>query len=928
VANSIAAPPGGRPVVASWDRPLFYSADSDVFPSQHGPNNAHAIVMGWHVDYAATNPTFLAAVVDWWGIEQSGYSTNGGQSWTPFPTTPPWSDAVGFGTLAVGTPDNIVWVPSNRRAPYYTTNRGQTWQKITLPGVADTADDWSGLHWAYYLNRHIVAADRVNAGTFYMYHTPKGVFRSTNGGANWTLVKSGEIVPFSGFNAKLKTVPGKAGHLYFTAGHQSGENPSGAFMRSTDGGATWVAVPNVLEAYDFGFGKAAPDASYPAIFIAGWVNGSYGVWRSDNEGQSWTRIGTYPLDSLDEIKAVEGDKNVYGTVYVGFSGSGYAYGSITSPSGPYTLTVAKTGGGSGTVTSSPAGISCGADCSEAYVSGTVVTLTAAAASGSSFSGWSGACTGTGSCQVTMNAAKSVTATFALNTVTYNLTVAKSGTGSGTVTSSPAGISCGADCSEAYVSGTVVTLTAAAASGSSFSGWSGACTGTGSCQVTMNAAKSVTATFTLDPVPTYTLTVTRAGDGAGTVTSSPAGINCGADCSEAYSSGTVVTLTPTPTSGSVFAGWSGACTGTGACQVTMSSARSVTASFALAMYTLTVTREGAGSGTVTSSPAGIDCGADCAEAYTRGTVVSLTAVAAGGSVFGGWAGACSGTGACTVTMTATRGVTATFSPGVPPPVPGDFNGDGKPDLLWHNQVSGALNVWFLDGAVRTSEAPLTPDRVPDTKWQVKALADFNGDGHGDILWQHRGTGELLVWHMNRTTRTGSVGLTPKSFGGLGWQVRGVADLDGDGKPDILWHHQKKGTLYAWLMDGTTATRGAYLTPSGWADTGWQVAGLADFNGDGKADVLWRHRRTGDLYLWLMDGTRASGAVYLTPSRFADAQWRLFRLADLNGDGKTDILWQDSSTGRVLVWYMNGSVKMGQTFVTPSQVADPAWVPAPR
>ena len=99
----------------------------------------------------------------------------------------------------------------------------------------------------------------------------------------------------------------------------------------------------------------------------------------------------------------------------------------------------------------------------------------------------------------MDAAKSVTATFTL--VTYTLTVAKAGTGSGTVTSSPAGINCGADCSEPYNSGTVVTLTPTAAAGSTFAGWSGACTGTGACQVTMNAAKSVTATFTLTTSPT-------------------------------------------------------------------------------------------------------------------------------------------------------------------------------------------------------------------------------------------------------------------------------------------------------------------------------------------------------------------------------------------------------------------------------------------
>ncbi|HQR11684.1 MAG TPA: hypothetical protein PLW68_10185, partial [Casimicrobiaceae bacterium] len=100
-------------------------------------------------------------------------------------------------------------------------------------------------------------------------------------------------------------------------------------------------------------------------------------------------------------------------------------------------------------------------------------------------------------------------------------------------------------------------------------------GTGSCVVTVDAAKSVTATFTL---PSFVLSVASAGNGAGLVTSNPAGINCGATCSASYTSGTVVTLTAAPTAPSVFAGWSGACSGTGSCVVTVDAAKSVTATF--------------------------------------------------------------------------------------------------------------------------------------------------------------------------------------------------------------------------------------------------------------------------------------------------------------------------------------------------------------
>ena len=189
-----------------------------------------------------------------------------------------------------------------------------------------------------------------------------------------------------------------------------------------------------------------------------------------------------------------------------------AVAQILGPSTSLGLTVTKSGAGAGTVTSTPAGINCGNTCSAAFASGTSVTLTAAAATGSTFAGWNGACTGTGACTVTMTAARAVTATFNAAT-TFPLSVTRMGTGTGTVNSTPTGINCGTACSANYATGTSVTLTAAAASGSTFAGWSGACSGTGTCTVSMTAARNVTATFNSSG-GTFALTVTRAGTGIG------------------------------------------------------------------------------------------------------------------------------------------------------------------------------------------------------------------------------------------------------------------------------------------------------------------------------------------------------------------------------------------------------------------------------
>jgi len=170
------------------------------------------------------------------------------------------------------------------------------------------------------------------------------------------------------------------------------------------------------------------------------------------------------------------------------SGTGFAH-----------VVVTKAGNGAGTVTSNMTGVSCGSACAADFTE-SPVSLTAATATGSTFTGWTGDCTGTGTCSLDLTAGKAVIATFALER--FALTTATAGNGAGTVTGAGS-----------YDYGTMVTVTAAPATGSTFTGWGGACSGTGSCVVTMTQARSVTATFTLKQ---FTLTTGTAGTGAGTV----------------------------------------------------------------------------------------------------------------------------------------------------------------------------------------------------------------------------------------------------------------------------------------------------------------------------------------------------------------------------------------------------------------------------
>ena len=350
----------------------------------------------------------------------------------------------------------------------------------------------------------------------------------------------------------------------------------------------------------------------------------------------------------------------------------------------FSLTTNIGGPGGGTVSSDPVGIAdCAGECTTTFGTGLAVTLTAKPGNGSVFSGWGGTCWASGNsptCVITMDRARQATANFNVNGAApqYSLTIEKSGQGFGIgkVKSSPAGIDCGSVCDTTFGDGQVVVLTAEPASGSTFGGWGGSCASQMSnptCTVTMDRARQ--ASFTMNLVgstPFFPLSVEKRGLGQGKVGSTPQGISCGDDCEEGFTAGTKVLLVAEASAGSVFAGWDGVCAPAGkslSCEVTMSEARFAIASFdvdktiPLSTRLLTVALVGQGSGTVTSSPAGISCGIDCEEPYAKDTSVTLTAVPAKGSMFIGWSGACAAAAAavtCQVTMDEARSVTANFT----------------------------------------------------------------------------------------------------------------------------------------------------------------------------------------------------------------------------------------------------------------------------
>ena len=284
--------------------------------------------------------------------------------------------------------------------------------------------------------------------------------------------------------------------------------------------------------------------------------------------------------------------------------------SLASASATQTLTIQGFGAGSGSVTVAAVGgmpaLDCvitlgqaaATGCIESYPTGTVVVLVAVPAPGFAFAGWSGGCTGLGICEKAMTTARTVKAKFAPLSA---LTISGFGTGSGAVTSQVglipaiactivAGVAAPVGCSASYPTDAVVTLTATPLPGSTFTGWSGGCTGTGTCQKTMNIARSITASFT--GVQTFNISVTGFGSGSGAVASQLgllppiactilAGQAALAGCSASYPGGTSLTLTATPLPGSTFGGWGGACQSAGnapSCSITVSQVASASATF--------------------------------------------------------------------------------------------------------------------------------------------------------------------------------------------------------------------------------------------------------------------------------------------------------------------------------------------------------------
>jgi streptogramin lyase len=227
---------------------------------------------------------------------------------------------------------------------------------------------------------------------------------------------------------------------------------------------------------------------------------------------------------------------------------------------------------------------------------------------------------------------------------------------------------------------------------------------------------------------------------------------------------------------------------------------------------------------------------------------------------------------------------------------NFDGDGHGDILWQSS-GGTPAAWLMNGTTTTFVGAVGPFN-PGPSWQAKASGDFNGDSKSDILWQGS-DGTPAIWLMDGTSATfvGAVG----SFNpGPSWQIKASGDFNGDSKSDILWQHSN-GTAAIWLMDGSNVMSFGAAGPFN-PGANWQIKASGDFDGDGNSDILWQGN-DGTAAIWLMDGMTAV-SVGMAGSFNPGPSWQIRGTGDFNGDGRSDILWQGSD-GTPAVWLMDGT-----------------------
>lgn len=227
------------------------------------------------------------------------------------------------------------------------------------------------------------------------------------------------------------------------------------------------------------------------------------------------------------------------------------------------------------------------------------------------------------------------------------------------------------------------------------------------------------------------------------------------------------------------------------------------------------------------------------------------------------------------------------------------------LLWYNTTTGDLSYWEMDGITLVGSDVFA--RGVPTNWQPYTTLDLNGDGFRDILWESN-TGWVTSWLQQGFSTIGykyiQTGVPPQ------WQIAAAGDMNQDNVPDIIWQNTSTWNATYWTMNN------GYVTGNGPLFTGLdnylRIQGAADFTGDGKPELIVLYTggylAQGTLYYWPLGGQRFADFQRISDWDAIPWPWKVVATPDLNGDGKTDLIWQNTDTGEVAYWLMDGATRI--------------------
>jgi hypothetical protein len=225
-------------------------------------------------------------------------------------------------------------------------------------------------------------------------------------------------------------------------------------------------------------------------------------------------------------------------------------------------------------------------------------------------------------------------------------------------------------------------------------------------------------------------------------------------------------------------------------------------------------------------------------------------------------------------------------------------------------SGTINVG--SGAVTVTQAPSLTNA---------AVHDISGDRASDLMWHNVGNGHVAVWNLVGHTVTDTYYVTNRNGAGVdtNWKVMGTGDLNGDGFADIVWRHST-GAVAAWFFEKGVIVSTQFLTLAE-ADPNWEIRAIGDLDGDGKSDIIWQNAG-GTLGAWFMDGVTVRFPMFLSVFN-PDPNWKIAGAGDLNADGKADLVWQNHATGAIAAWLLDGATVIGTRTLSIGQVPDLNW-----